>query len=96
MKPLTSGSNVGLLDSTGVGDGVTLTGVAVLVSTDVAAGNDWGLDGSQVFVVQRIGTKVVRSTDAAFDYDAVQVRATARVSFGFANPAGMVRLYDSA
>jgi hypothetical protein len=76
--------------------GVTLIGVAVLVSTDVAAGNAWGLDGSQVFVVQRTGTKVVRSTDAAFDYDAVQVRATAPVPFGFANPAGVVRLYDSA
>jgi HK97 family phage major capsid protein len=89
-------SNVGLLESTGVGDGVTLAGVPVLVSTDVAAGNAWGLDGSQVFIVQRTGTQVVRSTDAAFDYDAVQVRATARVSFGFANPAGVVRLYDAA
>ena len=86
-------SNQGLLDS--VGDGVTLAGVPVLVSTDVAEGNAWGLDGSQVFVVQRTGTQVVRSTDAAFDYDAVQVRATARVSFGFVNPAGVVRLYDA-
>jgi HK97 family phage major capsid protein len=89
-------SNVGLLDATGVGDGVTLAGVPVLVSSDVPAGNAWGLDGSQVLIVQRTGTKVVRSTDAAFDYDAVQVRATARVSFGFANPAGVVRLYDAA
>jgi hypothetical protein len=71
-------SNVGLLESTGVGDGVTLAGVPVLVSTDVAAGNAWGLDGSQVLVVQRTGTQVVRSTDAAFDYDAVQVRASSR------------------
>ena len=89
-------SNVGLLESTGVGDGVTLAGVPVVVSTDVAAGNAWGLDGSQVLVVQRTGTQVVRSTDSAFDYDTVQVRATARVSLGFANPAGVVRLYDSA
>jgi HK97 family phage major capsid protein len=95
-KQLTSGSNVGLLDANGVGDGVTLAGVPVLVSTDVAAGNAWGLDDSQVLVVQRTGTKVTRSVDAAFDYDAVQVRATARVSFGFANPAGVVRLYDAA
>jgi len=90
------GSNMGLLEANGVGDGVTLAGVPVLVSPDVAAGNAWGLDGSQVFVVQRTGTKVVRSGDSAFDYDAVQVRATARVSFGFANPAGVVRLYDAA
>ena len=48
-----------LLDANGVGDGVTLAGVPVLVSTDVAAGNAWGLDGSQVLVVQRTGTQVV-------------------------------------
>jgi len=54
------------------------------------------VDGSQVFVVQRTGTKVVRSVNAAFDYDAVQVRGTARVGFGFANPAGVVRIYDAA
>lgn len=86
--------NTGLLDN--VADGVTLAGVKVLVSTDVAAGNAWGVDASQILVVQRTGTTVTRSTEAAFDYDAVQVRATARVGFGFANPAGVVRLYDAA
>lgn len=95
-KQLTTGSNVGLLDANGVGDGVTLAGVPVLVSTDVAAGNAWGVDSSQIFVVQRTGTTITTSVDAAFDYDAVQVRATARVNFGFANPAGVVRLYDAA
>ncbi|CAJ1504166.1 phage major capsid protein [[Mycobacterium] holstebronense] len=90
----TDTSNVGLFDS--VSDGTTLAGVTVLVSTDVAAGNIWGVDASQVLVVQRTGTTVTRSFDAAFDYDAVQVRATARVSFGFVNPAGVVRLYDAA
>ncbi|CAN5888239.1 hypothetical protein BH10ACT9_BH10ACT9_35540 [soil metagenome] len=86
--------NIGLLDN--VGDGVTLAGVPVLVSTDVAAGNAWGVDSSQIYVVQRTGTTITKSVDAAFDYDAVQVRATARVGFGFANPAGVVRLYDAA
>lgn len=87
-------SNMGLLDN--VGDGVTVAGVKVLVSSDVPAGNAWGLDGSQVYVVQRTGTVVARSTDAAFTADALLVRATARVGFGFANPAGVVRLYDAA
>lgn len=85
--------NTGLLDN--VADGVTVAGVKVLISTDVAAGNAWGVDASQIIVVQRTGTTVTRSTDAAFDFDAVQVRATARVSWGFANPAGIVRLYDA-
>lgn len=89
-----TGSNKGLFDS--VSDGVALAGVPVLVSTDVAAGNVWGLDATQIFAVQRTGTTVVTSTDAAFAEDAVQVRATARVGFGFANPAGVVRLYDAA
>jgi HK97 family phage major capsid protein len=94
-KQLTTGSNVGLLDATGVADGVTLAGVPVLVSTDVAAGNAWGLDASQIYIVQRTGTTIVTSTDAAFAEDAVQVRGTSRVGFGFANPAGIVRLYDA-
>jgi HK97 family phage major capsid protein len=89
-------SNVGLFDANGVSDGLTIASVPVLVSTDVEAGNAWGLDGSQIMVVRRTGTKVVKSGDAAFDYDAVQVRATARVGFGFANPAGVVRLHDAA
>jgi HK97 family phage major capsid protein len=94
-KKLATGSNESLFDTTGVSDGITLAGVPVLVSTDIPAGNAWGIDGSQVLVVQRTGTKVVKSTDSAFDYDAVQVRATSRVSFGFVNPAGLVRLYDA-
>ncbi|WP_099024457.1 phage major capsid protein [Mycolicibacterium palauense] len=89
-----TGSNMGLLDN--VADGVSLAGVKVLVSTDVAAGNAWGVDATQIHVVQRTGTTVVMSADAAFDYDAVQVRATARVGFGFANPAGVVRLHDAS
>ena len=85
-KQLDSGSNVGLLDATGVADGTTLAGVPVLVSTDVGAGNAWGLDSSQLLVVQRSGTQITRSTDAAFDYDVVLVRGTACISWGFSNP----------
>ena len=88
-----TGSNMGLLDS--VGDGITLAGVRVLVSTDVPAGNAWGLDSSQVMVVQRTGTTVVTSSDSAFDFDALQVRATARVGWAFVNPSRVVRLYDA-
>jgi len=94
-KELTTGSNRGLLDANGISDGTTLAGVPALVSTDVTAGEAWGLDASQVLIVQRTGTRVTRSTDAAFDFDAVQVRATARVSFGFANAAGVVRIFDT-
>jgi hypothetical protein len=35
---------------------------------------------------------LAKSGDAAFSYDAIQVRATARISRAFANPAGVVRL----
>jgi HK97 family phage major capsid protein len=90
----TEASFKGLLDN--VADGVSLAGLKLLVSTDVATGNAWAVDSSQVIVVQRTGTKIVKSDQAAFDYDGVQIRATSRVSWGFANPAGVVRLYDAA
>lgn len=89
-----TGSNKGLFEN--VGDGTTLAGVRVLVSPAVAAGNAWGLDSSQIHVVQRTGTTIVKDSSAAFAEDAVQVRGTARIGFGFANPAGVVRLYDAA
>ncbi|MUL80509.1 MULTISPECIES: phage major capsid protein [unclassified Mycolicibacterium] len=95
-KELTTGSNKGLLDANGVADGTLLAGVPVIVSPDVTAGTVWGIDSSQVVVVQRTGTTLKRSFDAAFAEDAVQVRATARISWGFANPAGVVRIYDTA
>lgn len=94
-KELTTGSNVGLLNANGVSDGTLLAGVPVIVSPDVSAGTVWGLDSTQVIVVQRRGTTLTRSFDAAFADDAVQVRATARISWGFANPAGVVRIYDT-
>jgi len=43
-------SNRGLLDANGVSDGTLLAGLPVLVSTDVGAGNAWGLGSSQVLV----------------------------------------------
>ena len=86
-----SGSNKPLFESIS-----TMAGVVVLVSPYVAAGNAWGLDSSQIFTVQRTGTTIVTDASAAFAEDAVQVRATARVGFGFANPTGVVRLYDAA
>jgi len=83
----------GLLDN--VADGVSLAGLKLLVSTDVTAGHAWAVDSSQVIVVQRTGTKIVRSDQAKFDYDGVLIRATARIAWGFANPAGVVHLYDA-
>jgi HK97 family phage major capsid protein len=94
LKVLTTGSNQSLVDS--VDDGVRLAGVPVLVSPAVAEGNAWGLDKSQIMTVRRLGTTVVSSKDAAFGSDATQIRAVSRVSFGFANPAGIIRIYDAA
>jgi HK97 family phage major capsid protein len=89
-----SDSNQGLFDN--VADGVTLAGLTVAVSPHVAAGNAWAVDQSQVLVVRRTGTTIVTDSSIAFDADAVQIRATSRIGFGFANPAGIVRLYDAA
>ncbi|UTT48922.1 phage major capsid protein [Rhodococcus gordoniae] len=89
-----SGSNAGLLET--VDDGVRLAGVPVYVSRAVAPGNAWGLDKRQIRTVRRLGTTIVADGSASFDSDATQLRATSRVGFGFANPAGIVRLHDAA
>jgi HK97 family phage major capsid protein len=89
-----TGSNAGLLET--VDDGIRLAGVPVYVSRAVAAGNAWGLDKRQIRTVRRLGTTIVADGSASFDSDATQLRATSRVGFGFANPAGIVRLHDAA
>lgn len=88
-----TGSNVGLFDS--VEDGMRLGGLTALVSPAVAAGEAWAVDKSQVVMVRRLGTTLARSTDAAFAEDSLQLRATSRIAWGFANPAGVVRLHDA-
>lgn len=95
IKQVTGGT-VGLLDAAGVNDGTVIAGKPVLVSRDVATGEAWGIDSSQLLVIQRAGTSIARSGDSVFDYDAVQVRATARVGFGVANPMGIVHFHDKA
>ena len=85
-----SGSNRGLLEN--VADGTRIAGIPVIVSSDVPAGTVWALDKSQIMYVRRTGTEVVTSGDAAFGFDALQVRATSRVGFGFVNPNGIVKI----
>ena len=89
-----TGSNQGLLET--VDDGIRLAGLFALVSPAVSAGNAWALDKSQALTVRRKGTTLATSKDAAFGSDATQIRAVSRVGFGFANPAGIVRLHDAA
>ncbi|AFR50021.1 phage major capsid protein [Gordonia sp. KTR9] len=89
-----TGSNQSLLET--VDDGIRLAGLVALVSPAVSAGNAWALDSTQVMTVRRLGTTVVQSKDAAFSKDATQIRAVSRIGFGFANPAGIVRLHGAA
>ena len=78
-----------------VSDGTQIAGLPVVVSRYVDAGTlFWGIDQQQVFTVLRAGTTIALSTDAAFDFDAVQVRVTARCGFGFANAPGIIRAFD--
>jgi HK97 family phage major capsid protein len=78
-----------------LGDGTLIAGLPVIINRQVdAATLFWGIDQEQIFTVLRTGTTIAMSPHAAFDYDAVQVRVTARVDFGFANPAGVIRAYD--
>jgi HK97 family phage major capsid protein len=89
-----TGSNQTLLQF--VGDGLAVAGLPVLVSPDVdAATVAWGIPKQRVVTVLRKGTEVVASKDSAFANDAVDIRAIARVGFGFLHPAAVVRLYDA-
>ncbi len=77
-----SGSNESLVEF--VRDGLVVAGLPVLVSpsmdgTTVA----WGIPAERVATVLRKGTEVVRSADSGFYQDAVDIRAIARVGFGF-------------
>lgn len=90
-----SDSTSALMFNEGVRDGMTLAGATILVSPHVAAGEFWAIDQSQVLLVRREGTEVVTDGSAAFAYDSVQVRATARVDFAVLNPAGVVRGYNA-
>ena len=56
----------------------------------------WGIPQARTVTVLRKGTEVVRSKDAGFYNDAVDIRAIARVGFGFLQPASVIRLYDAA
>ena len=55
----------------------------------------WGIPKARTVTVLRKGTEVVRSKDAGFYNDAVDIRAIARVGFGFLQPASVIRLYDA-
>lgn len=87
-----TGSNVGLFDS--VQDGMKLAGLTAIVSRHVADGEAWVFSKDTLFAVRRLGTQIVKSTDAAFDRDSVQLRAVTRVSWGSAAPGHIARIYD--
>jgi HK97 family phage major capsid protein len=90
-----SGSNQTLLQR--VEDGLRVAGLSVFVSPKVDALTlAWGIPKARTVTVLRKGTEVVRSKDAGFYNDAVDIRAIARVGFGFLQPASVIRLYDAA
>jgi HK97 family phage major capsid protein len=91
---LQTGSNQTLLQF--VNDGLVVAGLPVYVSPRVDALTlAWGIPKQRVVTVLRKGTEVVRSKDAGFYNDALDIRAIARVGFAFLQPAAVVRLWDS-
>jgi HK97 family phage major capsid protein len=91
---LQTGSNQTLLQF--VQDGLVVAGLPVFVSPNVDPLTlAWGIPKARVVTVLRKGTEVVASKDSGFANDAVDIRAVARVGFGFLQPAAVVRLYDA-
>ena len=90
-----TGSNQALLQR--VEDGRRVAGLPVFVSPKVDALTlAWGIPKARTVTVLRNRTEVVRSKDAGFYNDAVDIRAIARVGFGFLRPVSAIRLYDAA
>ena len=90
-----TGSNQTLLQR--VEDGLVVSGLPVFLSPNVDVNTlAWGIPKDRVVTVLRKGTEVVTSKDAGFYNDAVDIRAIARVGFGFLQPAAVIRLYDAA
>ena len=91
---LQTGSNQTLLQF--VEDGLVVAGLPVFVSPNVDVLTlAWGIPKARTVTVLRKGTEVVASKDSGFANDAVDIRAIARVGFGFLQPAAVVRLYDA-
>lgn len=82
-----------LLDHDAEGN-LTIAGLPAFVSRHVAAGEAWGIDKSQVFLVIRKGTEVELDRSAAFAADSTLVRAVMRTNFAVTNPAGVIRLWN--
>ena len=63
---------------------------ALPASAGIAVGDVWGIDGTRVFGVIREGVTLATSSDLWFDYDAIAIRATTRLSFAFPDPMATV------
>lgn len=84
-----------LLDHDAEGN-LTIAGLPAFVSRHVAAGEAYGLDQSQNYLVVRQGTSVETDRSGAFSSDSTLVRAVQRVEFAVTNPAGVIRLNTAA
>jgi len=85
--------NRALLDHDADGN-LVIDGLPALVSRHVAAGEAWGVDRTQAYLVLRQGTTVELDRSAAFSSDSTLVRVVMRAQFACPEPAGIVRLWD--
>lgn len=67
-------------------------GRPVIVSASAPAGTMYAIDSSTTFAVLGHDVEIAFSQDAFFTSDRVAVRGTARVGFGFADPASVARI----
>jgi HK97 family phage major capsid protein len=72
-----------------------ILGVPLISSPAVQAGHIWGIPQAKVFTVLRDDVKLVVDRSYAFNRDAVAVRVTARVAFGFPHEAAVIHLYNA-
>lgn len=70
-------------------------GVPVLVSSAIADGTIYAIDGRKTHIVLRNNVEVQVSHEAYFSSDRVGIKATARVGFAFPSPTSIVRMVET-
>jgi HK97 family phage major capsid protein len=89
----TAGSNRALLQADPTAPATrVVSGVPLLTSPSI--GNDivWGLPKARIIVALRQGTTVESDRSVFFTSERTAIRATVRVSWGFLDPAAVVKI----
>lgn len=73
-----------------------VNGVPITIAPDYTAGTIYGVDASRIYSVIRDEVLVHVDESVYFTSDRIAVRTTMRISFGFADPASIIKMTATA